>query len=106
VPIPIIGDKILTHRDVNSSRPEQQATRDQSRHNASAQAPKHDSVQLSTVFTDAPIRPLSESIRSTAQAESRIQELLTNVRESPDAARKAQSSPSETQVEMLLQKTL
>jgi hypothetical protein len=61
-------------------------------------------VQLSTVFTDAPFRPLSESIRSTAQAEARIQQLLTSVREFPDAAGKAQAGPSETQVEMLLQK--
>ena len=105
MPTPIISDKILTHRDVNPSRPEQQASHREAQHNASAQAPRHDSVQLSTTIADAPIRPLSESIRSTAQAEARIQALLTSVRESPDAAIKAQASPSETHVETLLQRT-
>ncbi len=106
MPIPINSDNFLTHRDVNSSRSDQQASRKGAGDSVSTQTPQKDSVHLSAPFADTPIRPLSEGIRSAAQAEARIQQLLTSVRESPDAAMKAQTSPSQTQVEALLQNTV
>ena len=102
MPTPISGDKIFTHQDAKPSQTTVQDRKASSGEDVTAKAPQQDSVQLSGVNQSESVRPLSDSIRSTEQAQNRLQALLKSLQDAPEKALTAHGNSQQGRAETLL----